>query len=125
MGRRTRALAEIIAAVLGLLFQVSVLRQARNNEEAPAELGGISVFGIAAGALYRGVYLRIRDRDLGGVETSPYRRFLFGVCSYRLKKRVLLWTMAFRSSFSVGETIGTIGYRCWYGLLRPLPGADR
>lgn len=88
------------------------------------ELASVSVFGLAAGALYRGVHLRIRDRDLGGVETSPYRRFLFGVCSYRLKKRALLWTMAFRSSFSVGETIGAVGYRCWYDLLRPLPGAD-
>ena len=124
MRRRTRALTEIIAAVLGLLLQVSVLKWARNNEEAPNEPAGVSVFGLAAGALYRGVYLRIRDRDLGGVETSPYRRFLFGVCSYRLKKRALLWTMAFRSSFSVSETIRAIGYRCWYDLLRPLPGAD-
>ena len=79
MRRRTRALTEIIAAMLGLLFQVSVLRWTRNNEEAPAELAGVSVFGLAAGALYRGVHPRIRDRDLGGVETSPYRRFLFGV----------------------------------------------
>jgi hypothetical protein len=122
--RRTRALAELAIAVVTLLYSLFLrkyLREAAEEESGPQPL---SSGGLAAGALSQGIYLWAYDRDVGHVRTNRRRGLLVGACRLLVRRRVLPRTESFRVSVRLGEMVGTVVYRLWYGLLRPLPGRD-
>jgi hypothetical protein len=122
--RRTVALGELAVAALSLVVQVYLWNSLLNDEEEWDDPTHVSWRGLAAGVLYAGAYRWVRDRDVGGVRTDRRRGLLLSLCSLALRRRLLPRTREFRNNFGIGRTAGTLGYRLWYGLVRPLPETD-
>jgi hypothetical protein len=124
--RRTRALFEFGIAVVTLLVQIRLWRSLLNDEESGVkdEQTSISASGLVLGVLYRSLGLWLRDRDVGGVRTNRRRGLLFSLFTSVARRRFLPRTKVFKSNFGVGQTLGMVVYRLWYGVLRPLPGTN-
>lgn len=115
-------MVELVAAAAGVLIQAYVWWWTREHDGEWDDPIRLSKTGFVVGAFYRGVTLWLRDRDIGGVRTSRPRRLAFAVCSWQLRRRAFPTAAGFEDGFNTGELAGTVAYRCWYGLLRPLPG---
>ena len=115
---------QLAAAVIGLFVQAYLWRQLLDDMEGWDEPTYPSVYGLAAGALYRSADLWIHDRDVGRIRTNPYRGILFGICKTGFERRLCPQDEEFQDDFSIGGTAGMVGYRLWFGLLRPLPGPN-
>jgi hypothetical protein len=122
--RRTGALAQLGIAVIGSFVQICLWRQLLDDGEEWDEPTHPSAYGLAAGALYRSADRWIHDRDVGEVRTNPYRGVLFGIRETRSERQLVPQDEEFQDNFGIGKTVGMVGYRLWYGLLRPLPGPD-
>lgn len=126
--RRTRARLELVLGVLTLGFEGwrrQFLR--RHADDHDHELTPLSPSGVAVGALSRVLRLSLSDRDVWRIRTSRRRGLLFGLSwlsVQRLLKRASADPEAFDDGYLLGTVVGTVCYRCWYGLLRPLPGSD-
>lgn len=79
---------------------------------------------FAAGMGYQAAYYWAYDHDFGAIRTSRWRRTLFSGVQSTLMSRLFSQSEGGRLSFLLGTNVGAIGYRLWYGVLRPLPGSD-
>lgn len=122
--RRTRAIVEFSIAALSLLVQIRLWRSLLNDREERDEPTPVSLTGLALGALYGGSYLWIHDRDVGEIRTNSRHGLLFSVCAMGIRRRFLPRTTEYRRNFGVGQLVGMVAYRFWFGLLRALPGTD-
>lgn len=122
MTSRRRAVAEFLTSVVGLMFQAYVLKHLnrRDDYDGPPK---VSPKGLVAGTLYEFGYHAARDRDVGRIRTNKYRGFALGICS-GLAQRRLISDEEFRYGFDTGGLVGTVLYRLWYGVLRPVPGGE-
>ncbi|SFR33769.1 hypothetical protein SAMN04487947_0057 [Halogeometricum rufum] len=126
VSRRTRARLELAVAVATLGFSLWLRRVLRRHDEGD-ELRDYALSGLAAGTLSQVVHLSLYDRDAWRIRTRRRRGFLLGLCEIgveRALRRRSADPAAFGDGFWLGRGVGTVCYRCWYGLLRPLPGDD-
>jgi len=79
---------------------------------------------FVAGVGYQAAYYWAYDHDFGAIRTSRWRRTLFSGVQSALVSKVIPRSEGKYHSFSIGVGIGSIGYRLWYGVFRPLPGSD-
>ena len=121
--RRTRALVELLIAAVGLVVELLLWQRLLENVEEWDDPVHASLPVLAAGALYGGAQLWIRDRDVWGVRTNSYHGIVVAVCRWSIKRRSVPDTREVSANFGIGKMIGMVGYRLWYGLLRPLPGS--
>lgn len=126
VSRRTRARLELVVSVVTLGVEIWRRRFLRRHGE-DGDLTPLSPSGVAAGALSRVVHLSLYDRDVWRIRTSRRRGFLFGLGAFALA-RALRRRRSDPEAFDHGRLVetgvGTVCYRLWYGLLRPLPGSD-
>ena len=127
--RRIKAVFEFGFSVFALCF-VLFLRKAtadlpEDEEIEPNQPLSLAVLAFGAGTSALSVLLS--DHDVCRIRTSRRRRLLFGLL-WSGKDRVLTRFAsnpgAFRGSLSIGEAVGLVAYRLWYGILHPLPGPD-
>lgn len=118
VSRRTRARIAFLAELLSIPLQVYQWRRATDtNRESIAVVSQW----LVAGGLLQATFCWAYDHDLGGFRTKWWRRVALamgvGVGGFRVLPR----SEAVWRSLSIGGSIGRIGYRLWYGVLRPLP----
>jgi hypothetical protein len=126
VSRRTRARLELVVAVATLGFSLWLRRLLRRHGES-GELPGYALSGLAAGTLSQVVHLSLSDRDAWRIRTRRRRGFLLGLCEVGVERALRRRSSdpeAFGGGFWLGRSVGTVCYRCWYGLLRPPPGDD-
>ena len=126
--RRTRALVELVMCALLLPITVCAWKfQFDHADEVDAEPHAVSPAALITGAIGGVTGHWLSDHDVFHIRTSRRRRALFSfhrIVRSRLVKRYASEPSAFRYNYTVGELIGIIGYRIWYGLLHSLPGED-
>lgn len=121
--RRTRALVELVGSGLTLLVSIR-LREYIETQDEPIP---VSLSGVTVGMLSQGSRLWLWDNDVAGVRTNRGRRLLHQLAwsGWQLVvRRSVLDSRVAGYDFHLGRLIGTMVYRLWYGLLRPLPGSD-
>ncbi|KTG09094.1 hypothetical protein AUR64_14955 [Haloprofundus marisrubri] len=118
--RRIGALLQLVFSVLLLLFERWVREEAAKRGEPVSS----SPKTIASSTLYHLGYLWLRDRDVGGIRTNRLRAFGFQLAQSRLSNRLFLQSDDGEHDYLLGFALATIGYRLWYGVLRPLPGSE-
>lgn len=125
MNRRTWARLVFISNLFLLPFRVLEWRQATDDDGKPIPLDSRW---LVAGMGYRIAYNWAYDHDYSDIRTNLWRRalllapeFIFGLL---LVSRRVPSSETVHYNFSTGYNIGRIGYRLWYGILRPLPGTD-
>ena len=89
---------QLAAAVIGLFVQAYLWRQPLDDMEEWDGPTYPSVYGLAAGALYRSADLWIHDRDVGRIRTNPYRGILFGICKTGFERRLCPQDEEFRTT---------------------------
>lgn len=123
MRRRTIALLELGGS--GLLLSLLVrFRKRIGREDEPIP---IRPSAVALGAIWGVTYLWGYDRDVAGIRTNRKRRILVQLGSeaaLRIARRSLSESLATSYNHLLGTLAGSIAYRLWYGLLRPLPGTE-
>ncbi|MFC7203527.1 hypothetical protein ACFQJC_08380 [Haloferax namakaokahaiae] len=124
ISRRTRARAEFAVALFSAVVIRYSRRKLRDHEGGRGPLPPLSNGSVALGAVWQGVRLWSYDRDIWGFRTSRSRRFLFALFIFGARRALFSRSESFRSSFGFGRVVGTIGYRFWYGVMRPLPGTE-
>lgn len=128
VSRRTYARLQLAVAVFVLWLTFRIRRMFRDNEDRWRDDDSIdpppalSASEMALGAAEQVAYQWVHDRDIWGVRSSRRRRYLFSAVRLLVGRRLLSRDEADRYSRGMGGMVGTIAYRVWYGLLRPLPG---
>jgi hypothetical protein len=117
ISRRTWACLTFIREIFSLLLQVYQWRRRGDDGES---LSFVSRW-LLAGVVSQTVYCWAYDRNLGAIRTKRWRRGLLamglsGLCFRTLPQRETMWR-----NISIGGSLGHIGYRLWYGVIRPLP----
>jgi hypothetical protein len=83
---------------------------------------------LVIGMGYRIAYNWAYDHNLGGIRTSLWRRVFLLVpqfiLGFLLNFRESTQSKTVQRNVSTGICIARIGYRLWYGVLRPLPGPN-
>ncbi|SFG54878.1 hypothetical protein SAMN04488063_2380 [Halopelagius inordinatus] len=121
MVTRRRAVAECLLSAAALVVQ-TYSRNALHRHEEYDDPPPLSAGGVFAGTLYQLAYLWAYDRDWGRMRSNSYRRLAYGLCVTTVKRR-LFPSDEFRFGFGTGGLVGSILYRFWYGVLRPVPGS--
>lgn len=120
VSRRTRARIAFIGEILSIPFQVYQWQRAADTNEEPIS---VAPRWLVVGGLLQAISCWAYDHDLGGFRTKRGRRVsvavVAGIVGYRVLPREAVW-----GSFSIGGSIGRIGYRLWYGVLHPLPDTE-
>ena len=123
--RRTRARIDFVTSVLSLLFGVFVRRRFAADRSS-----SVRPSWLLAGSGYELLSCWSYDNDVRGTRTNRLRRALLGMGKFLFGLGLTLGIRSFsdsstaRQDFSLGRNVGHVGYRLWYGVLRPLPGAD-
>lgn len=118
MQRETKIIAfDIGMSLFGLIGSAYNLWLQRQHAEAP-NLSPFSVRQAVSGALWAVLFTYADDHDVGGVRQSRKRLLLF----------MLGWNLLIQKidpeidwSFSLGSAFGSLAYRFWFGIVRPIP----
>jgi hypothetical protein len=124
--RRTRARIDFVTSVLSLVFNVVVRRRFATSDGSSS----VRPEWLVAGGAYEMLSCWAYDTDFRGTRTSRLRRGLLAAVRSLFGLGLALGVRSFsdsqtaRQDFSLGRSCGHVGYRLWYGVLRPLPGTD-
>ena len=118
VSRRTRARISFVTNAFSLSLAILALRRFSNGGRTSASA---RPEWLVVGGTYQVLYCMAYDRDLGGIRRSRWRRVLLRVL-LQLGLQTAEWSV--RRNVTLGQSAGNIGYRLWYGVLRPLPGTD-
>lgn len=111
-------------AFIGQLFRLSHLFN--NRRSIQAERPSVHIEWFVAGIIYAIGGSWARDRDLGGIRTDWKRRGLLAVVLATVGITIGSQTSKPTfNDFALGDSIGKLCYRLWYGVLHPLPGTDQ
>jgi hypothetical protein len=121
VSRRTWARLIFLGEMLSVPLQVYQL--CRPPDEDGASISLLPRW-LIAGGVVQAAYCWAYDRDLGAIRTKRLRRYLLAVVVGGLGLRTLPQSEAMWRNISIGSSIGRLGYRLWYGVLRPLPAAS-
>ncbi|ELZ77788.1 hypothetical protein C454_14890 [Haloferax gibbonsii ATCC 33959] len=124
VSRRTKAVAEFGLALLTALWMVSMRRLLRSSDDESYEPTPLSPGGLAVGGAWGAGQVWAYDRDSWKVRTRRRRALVVSFLGIAVERRLLPRTESFRYSLGLGRVLGVLGYRAWYGLLRPLPGDE-
>ncbi|MCH7660812.1 MAG: hypothetical protein IH933_09620 [Euryarchaeota archaeon] len=118
MQRETKILVlEIGVLLFGIIGMICNLWLQHKDDEAP-ELSPFSVRQAVSGAISAVALTYIDDHDVGGVRRSCKRLVLFMFGWNLLIQKIdpeIDW------SFSLGSAFGSLAYRFWFGIVRPIP----
>ena len=120
--RRTKARLAFLSNVLLLpiMYRFIRWRRAVGDDESLSLIPHWFVAGVG----YQTAYYWAYDHDFGAIRTSRWRRAVFSGVQSTFMSKLFSQSEGSRLSFSIGGNVGAIGYRLWYGVLRPLPGPD-
>ena len=121
VSRRTWARFVFLANLL--VFPLRVYQWYRATDEHGRPVSLVPQW-LVAGLTYRVAYAWAYDHDLGAIRTKRWRRASFGLSLGTLTQWALPSSGSARHSFSLGESIGRVGYRLWYGVVRPPAGGE-
>jgi hypothetical protein len=114
--RRTYARIAFVGQLLRLVHEVSKQRTAQKEGiQLRREL-------FVAGVIYAIGSSLAHDRDVGGIRSNWKHRGLLG--GLLVIVGVVLGSQTSKSTFhdfALGDSLGRLCYRFWYGVLRPLP----
>jgi hypothetical protein len=119
VSRRTWARIQFLTTLLSLPSQIHLWRT-DEDDAVPLALRW-----LLAGSVVQTIYYWAYDRDLGAIRTNYWRRGLLWVISVGLIVKVFHRSKTVQYNGMIGGYIAGIGYRLWYGVLHPLPGADK
>lgn len=119
--RRTWARIEFLAELFLFRRTLRAFRSSRTDSEGPIK---VAPLWLIAGAIDQALNTWLYDRDVGSIRTKPWRRGLPVQVVLFLALRRVSRSKRTMESFSVGASLGRIGYRFWYGVVNPVPGDD-
>ena len=111
-------------AFVGQLFRLSHLFSKRRSIQT--ERLSVHTEWFVAGIIYAIGGCWARDSDLGDIRTNWKRRGLLAVVLATVG--ITIGSRTSKSTFTdfaLGDSIGKLCYRLWYGVLHPLPSADQ
>ncbi|MFC6904280.1 hypothetical protein [Halalkalicoccus tibetensis] len=108
---------EVGMALFGLIAVLSGRRLQRQYDEIPGP-EAFSLRQTISGAISAVVLSYTDDHDIGGIRRSRTRQLLFAI-GWNLLVRKL--DPEFEWSFGFGSVLGTLLYRVWFGIVRPIP----
>lgn len=119
LSRRTRARLALLVELALIPVYVREWRRASDEQESPFALGW-----FFTGAVFRVAYAWAFDQDVRGIRTDRRTRAVAALALGSVGAALGLLGDDGRAvqTASLGGHVAHIAYRCWYGLLRPLPG---
>ncbi len=117
VSRRTRARIAFLTELLSIPLQVYQWRHATETTKSIA----VVPRWLVVGGLLQAILCWAYDHDHGGFRTKWWRRVSLAIGVGIGGFRVLPRAEAVWRNLSIGGSLGRIGYRLWYGVLRPLP----
>jgi hypothetical protein len=121
VSRRTWARIQFLTTLLSLPSQIHQWRTAEENGDSVP----LALRWLLAGSVFQTIYYWAYDRDLEDIRTNYWRRGLLWVISVGLIVKGFHRSKTVQYNGMIGGYIAGIGYRLWYGVLHPLPGADK
>lgn len=120
LSRRTWARIVFLAELLVFPLRFYQWRRATGDgESAPPDRRA-----LLAGAGFQVAYCWAYDHDAGAIRTKRRRRALLGALWGALGFRLFRRSETARRDFSMDNSVGHIGYRFWYGVVRPPAGTE-
>ncbi|WP_122089989.1 hypothetical protein [Halalkalicoccus subterraneus] len=117
---------DLLSGLIGLsgaVFVRRVQRAAAEVDDDAPEPNSFSVRGAVFGTLSAVGIQYIDDRNVGGIRSTLRRRLGFTLGWTVLQQRFHSNDPADSWSFVLGNSLGRITYRIWFGVVRPIPEA--
>lgn len=121
ISRRTRARLSVLVESCVFPIYRSRTRRLTDDDGEPIPLVLRWLLAVVG---FRVLYSWAYDRDLGAIRTKRWRTVLSAAFCGQLACVALPRSPAPARSFSIGASVGRIGYRLWFGVLHPLPDPD-
>lgn len=117
VSRRTRARLELLGNISSLVALVFLYNRSSDTDPPSPRW-------LLVGAISMLPYSWAVDRDWRHTRSSYRQRALSAVGWTVIQQVLLPDEESAKHGFSIGMLAGSIVYRLWYGLLRPLPGTN-